>query len=318
MLNLIRRGASASTSETPGQDWALPADAIWIDLLNPTREEELAVERVLGVDLPTREEMAQIEPSSRLYQEDKATFLTATLLAHSQDQHPTAAPVTFVLARGVLVTIRYVDFKAFTVFTVRAAENPDLTNGAEVMLELLDAIVERLAYVLEAGSTAVQESSNAIFDRPHGGAFEPLLTGLARTQSVVAMARTSLVSLGRLASFAGLAPEIVNASACRAHLTSVQHDIGSLTEHAGSLSTQIAFLLDAALGLINIEQNGIIKFFSVVSVALMPPTLVASIYGMNFHHMPELSWSFGYPMALVLMLIAGVGPFLWFKKKRWL
>ena len=318
MLNLIRRSASASTTETPGEGWVLPADTVWIDLLNPTREEELAVERALSVDLPTREEMAQIEPSSRLYQEAKATFLTATLLAHSQDNHPTSAPVTFVLARGVLVTIRYVELKAFTVFTLRAAENTDLTSGSEVMLELLDAVVERLAHVLEASSLAVQESSNAIFDRPRGGAFEPLLTGLARTQSVVAMARASLVSLGRLASFAGLAPEIVAAPACRAHLTSVQHDIGSLNEHAGSLASQIAFLLDAALGLINIEQNGIIKFFSVVSVALMPPTLVASIYGMNFHHMPELTWSLGYPMALGLMLISGIGPFLWFKKKRWL
>lgn len=318
MLNLIRSGASASTTETPGDDWVLPADTLWIDLLNPTREEELAVERVLALDLPTREEMAQIEPSSRLYQEDRATFLTATLLAHSQQDHPTSAPATFVLARGVLVTIRYVEFKAFAVFAARAAENPDLTNGSEVMLELLDAIVERLAHVLESSSIAVQESSNAIFDRPRGGAFEPLLTGLARTQSLVAMARASLVSLGRLASFAGLAPEIAAASAGRAHLTSLQHDIGSLTEHAGSLASQIAFLLDAALGLINIEQNGIIKFFSVVSVALMPPTLVASIYGMNFRHMPELSWPLGYPMALGIMLIAGLGPFLWFKKKRWL
>jgi len=318
MLNLIRRGASASTTETPGEGWVLPADTIWIDLLNPTREEELAVERALAVDLPTREEMAQIEPSSRLYQEAKATFLTATLLAHSQHDHPTSVPVTFVLARGVLVTIRYAELKAFTIFTARAGENHDLTSGSEVMLELLDAVVERLAHVLEANSASVQESSGAIFDRPNGGAFEPLLTGLARTQSVTALARASLVSLGRLASFAGLAQEIAQAPACRAHLTSVQHDIHSLTEHASALASHVAFLLDAALGLINIEQNGIIKFFSVVSVALMPPTLVASIYGMNFHHMPELTWSFGYPMALALMVISGIGPFLWFKKKRWL
>ncbi len=318
MLTLHRRGASASTTETPGDGWRLPDDTLWIDLLNPTREEELAVERVLSVDLPTREEMAQIEPSSRLYQEAKATFLTATLLAHSQHDRPISVPVTFVLARGVLVTIRYAELRAFTIFTARAGENHDLTSGSEVMLELLDAVVERLAHVLEANSASVQESSGAIFDRPSGGAFEPLLTGLARTQSVTALARASLVSLGRLASFAGLAHEIAEAPDCRAHLTSVQHDIQSLIEHAGSLASHIAFLLDAALGLINIEQNGIIKFFSVVSVALMPPTLVASIYGMNFHHMPELTWSFGYPMALGLMLISGIGPFLWFKKKRWL
>ncbi|WP_421933414.1 magnesium transporter CorA family protein [Phenylobacterium sp.] len=317
MLTLIRRGASASTPETPGPGWVLPTDTLWIDLLNPTREEELAVERALSVDLPTQEEMAQIEPSSRLYQEDKATFLTATLLSHSQEDRPAGTPVTFVLARGVLVTLRYAPLKAFTVFAARAADNRDLTSGAEALLELLDAVVERLAHVLEASSAAVQESSNAIFDRPRGGAFEPLLTGLARTQSVASMARASLVSLGRLASFAALAPEIVAAPACQAHLVSLQHDIQSLTEHSGSLSSHIAFLLDAALGLINIEQNGIIKFFSVVSVVLMPPTLVASIYGMNFHHIPELSWALGYPWALGLMLLTGIGPFLWFKKKGW-
>lgn len=317
MLSLIRRGASASTTETLGEGWVLPPGTVWVDLLNPTREEELAVERALALDLPTREEMAQIEPSSRLYQEDGATFLTASLVSHSQDDHPATTPVTFVLVRDVLVTIRYAELKAFSVFTARAIAAADRPSGAEALLGLLDAVVERLAHVLEASSAAVQESSHAIFDRPRGGAFEPLLTGLARTQSVASMARASLVSLGRLASFAGLAGEISSASDRQAHLISLQHDIQSLTEHSGFLSSHISFLLDAALGLINIEQNSIIKFFSVVSVVLMPPTLVASIYGMNFHHMPELSWLLGYPWALGLMVLSGVAPFLWFRKKRW-
>jgi len=131
------------------------------------------------------------------------------------------------------------------------------------------------------------------------------------------MTRNSLVSLARVFSFASLAQEIAGDPDCQAHLKSLQRDGQSLTEHAGFQSSHIAFLLDAALGLINIEQNGIIKFFSVAAVILMPPTLVASIYGMNFHHMPELSWPFGYPLALGLMLVSAVLPVMWFRKRGW-
>src|SRR3546814_337316 len=131
------------------------------------------------------------------------------------------------------------------------------------------------------------------------------------------MTRTSLVSLARLLSFAALAQEIAVDPDCSAHLRSLQSDAQSLTEHASFQSSHIAFLLDAALGLIGIEQNGIIKIFSVMAVIFMPPTLVASIYGMNFHHMPELSWPFGYPMALGLMVVSAILPVLWFRKRGW-
>jgi magnesium transporter len=125
------------------------------------------------------------------------------------------------------------------------------------------------------------------------------------------------VSLARLFSFAALAQEIAADPDCQAHLKTLQRDGQSLTEHAGFQSSHIAFLLDAALGLINIEQNSIIKFFSVAAVIFMPPTLVASIYGMNFHHMPELGWRFGYPMAITLMLASGLLPVWWFRRRGW-
>src|SRR3990167_8586221 len=132
------------------------------------------------------------------------------------------------------------------------------------------------------------------------------------------MIRKSQLSLSRLASFAALAPELQDREGRRGHLVSIQHDIQALTEHSGFLSHHVAFLLDAALGLINIEQNSIIKFFSVVAVVFLPPTLVASIYGMNFDVMPELHWVLGYTWALALMVVSGVAPFVWFKKKGWL
>jgi magnesium transporter len=321
MLNLFRR--SLRTVEildvaTLPTGWTLPDDTVWVDLASPSRGEELAVEQALGLDLPTAEEMVQIEPSSRLYQENGATFMTASLLVRGDQDHPGLSPVTFVLDKGRLITIRYEPLKPFIVFAQRAMQTGAAANaGGEALLGLLDAVVERLAEVLERGSERVQASSNAIFDRPRGGAFEPLLTGLARAQSVASLARTSLVSLGRLASFAALSQEIAAQPACQAHLVSIQHDIQSLIEHSGYQASHIAFLLDAALGLINIEQNATMKVFAVATVLLMPPTLVGAIYGMNFEHMPELKWVEGYPFALALMVVSGLVPFLWFRKKRW-
>jgi len=317
MLNLLRRATHGLTAETVGADWSPPQDVIWIDLLSPSREEELAVEAAYGIDLPTREEMAHLEPSSRLYQEDGATFLTATLLSHSDAQHPVATPVTFVLVRGVLVTIRYEALKAFKIYAHRC-QHALVEDGAEVLLELLDAVIERAAEVLERESSLVQDTSLAIFNRPPSTAFGPMLSDLARAQSVTTMIRKSQLSLSRLASFAALAPELKDGEVRRGHLVSIQHDIQALTEHSGFLSGHISFLLDAALGLINIEQNSIIKFFSVVAVVFLPPTLVASIYGMNFDLMPELKWPLGYPFAMGLMVLSAVAPFLWFKKKGWL
>jgi magnesium transporter len=183
---------------------------------------------------------------------------------------------------------------------------------------LLDAVLERLARILDETEDRVADVSVVIFKRPPGGNFRPLLTGLAQAQSVIALARTSLVSLGRLLSFAALAPEIADDREARAHLKTLQRDAQSLTEHTGHQASHLGFLLDAALGLINIEQNGIIKFFSVVAVIFMPPTLIASIYGMNFDVMPELHWHGGYPMAVVAMVVAAVLPVLWFKRRGWL
>ena len=315
MLNLYRRGAPGSERLSPGRGWTVPEDAVWLDLHNPTRDEELAVETALGVELPTMEEMSQIEPSSRLYQENGATYMTATLLARS-DKGPRAAPVTFVLAGGRLVDIRYDELRAFKAFADRAPAQ-GVASGSTALLGLLDAVIERLAEILEQTGSSVEEASTAIFRAGETRKYDSLLGDLARAQSVTSTTRTSLVSLARLLSFSALAPEIVADRECAAHLKSLQRDAQSLTEHAGAQSSHIAFLLDAALGLINIEQNAIIKFFSVVAVIFMPPTLVASIFGMNFKHMPELDWPFGYPMALAVMLATAVLPVWWFRRRGW-
>ena len=315
MLSVFRRGGGGFEPQAIAPGWRPPDDAIWIDLFDPTREEEVAVETALGLQLPTVAEMQALEPSSRLYQEDGATFMTATLLSRMEDVAPVATPVTFVLQKGVLTTLRYADLRAFSIYAGRARAD---TDGAQALLGLLDAVIERLAQGLDGLGDKTSEVSATIFRRPPSNAFEVLLTELAHTQSSASQIRTSLVSLARLVSFASLAPDLSVEADRRAHLVSLQQDVQSLIEHGGHLSSHISFLLNAALGLINIEQNGIIKFFSVVAVVFMPPTLIASIYGMNFDLIPELHWRLGYPAALVLMAAAGILPFLWFKRRGWL
>ena len=319
MLKVLRKGAAAFETPVLENGWRLPEDAVWVELIEPSKAEEKAVEHSLGLELPTREEMAEIEPSSRLYQASGATYMTAAILTHSEDEFPTLAPVTFVLAGDRLVTIRYIEPRAFALFAAQAERQPLMCAGAaQTFIGLVDAVVDRIADILERVAGEVEDSSQAIFRRPRQGGFEPLISQLGRSQMVNAKARDSLVSIARLISFAGLAPQIEDVEDQREHLKTLQRDVQSLTDHAGQVAANITFLLDAAMGLINIEQNAIIKIFSVAAVVFLPPTLVASIYGMNFHHMPELDWLAGYPMALGLMVVSMLVPLWWFRRKGWL
>jgi magnesium transporter len=301
-------------------------DVIWIDLDAPTVEEKRSLEGTLGYDLPTRDEMKDIEPSSRLYREEGATYVTAALVWQAESDSPELANVSFVLARNRLVTIRYSDPTAFRVFKAYAErERTVLSSGAATLLTLLECIVDRNAEILEQTALRVDSISREVFAeetgpraRRAGRNLALALRQIAKRQNLMAKTRESLVSLGRLASFLVLAPEIGEGAGLREQLKSVSRDISSLTDHASFLMANISFLLDASLGLVNIEQNQIIKIFSVAAVIFLPPTLVASSYGMNFEHMPELRWLFGYPMAIFMMLVSALMPFLWFKRKGWL
>ncbi len=319
MLLVLRRGGRALEKVESSASWSLPDDAVWIELVNPTREEELAVEAAVGVDLPTREEMAEIEVSSRLYQEHGATFMIATVLCGSDSKSPFPGPVTFVLVGDRLLTIRYVEPRAFAAFTTQVVRQPDLSRtGVTVLLGLLEAIIDRTADVLERVSAEVEETSRTIFTAPGGAQFRPILNELAASHSVNGKARESLVSLARLISFAMLANQIEQNREARDELRSMQRDAQSLTEHASYVSGNLTFLLDAALGLISVDQNEITKLFSIFAVVLLPPTLISSWYGMNFKHMPELEIPLMYPLVLLCMLLSAVIPFLWIKRKGWI
>ncbi len=305
---------------------SLPPDAVWIDLDHPTEAEEALVENALGIDIPTREEMQEIEDTSRLYHEGEALFMTISLIVRFDSDKPEISPVTFILAGNRLVTLRYVEPRSFITFLAHAERHPSVCDtGTAALAGLLEAIVDRIADVLEHVGRDIDNVSTAIFDRdPKSGGrlsgidFRELLRLVGQNQGRTAKLRDSLVSLSRLLSFLALPREEQHHKLLHGHVESLTRDVSSLTQHGASVASIINFQLDALLGMINVEQNGIIKIFSVASVALMPPTLIASIYGMNFKSMPELDWSFGYPIALTLMIVSAVLPYLYFKRRGWL
>jgi magnesium transporter len=299
---------------------------VWADLFEPTKEEEATIENWIGVGIPTREEMQEIEISSRLYVENGAFFMTATLPAHADGDRPVMSPVTFVLSQNRLITVRYHEPRAFQTFPMRA-EKADIgcTNGETILVALLEAIVDRLADVLERAGSEVIEISHDIFHPAEKKAskrdrgFQIILRRIGRKEDLVSNIQDSLLSLQRLSGFFGqvMVPR-KNDKDLRARVKTLSRDVSSLSDHASFLSQKITFLLDATLGMINIEQNAIIKIVSVAAVVFLPPTLVASVYGMNFDVMPELKWLLGYPFALFLMVISAVLPFWYFKRRGWL
>ncbi len=305
---------------------ALPSNAVWIDMVKPTPEEDHAVERLAGVEIPTREDMQEIEISSRLYIENGARYMTASLMCDADTESPKITPVTFILASKRLVTVRYDEPRPFAFVENRLARSVNTSStGEAVLLELLDAVIDRCADILERAGADVDAVSHAIFE-PEGSArtghakrYSDILITIGRKGDLTSKVRESLVSIGRLVTFVTAEADGVKWSKdMRAQLKTMQRDVSSLTDHASYLSNKITFVLDAMLGVVNLEQNNIIKLFSVMAVVLMPPTLIASIYGMNFKVMPELEWQIGYPMAVGMMLLAGALPYAFFKWKKWL
>ena len=320
----VPRGASLERMPiTSGA--AVAENAIWFDLVNPNLEEDKVVERQVGISIPTREEMQEIEVTSRLYSENGASYMTATLMCQSDTLTPKTTPVTFILSGHRLITVRYDEPRPFMIVGNKLARIcPPAVTGAAVLMDLLDAVIDRAADILERVGSEVDQISHDIFESEAEGAdrtrsYNEILKAIGKKGDLASKVRESLVSIGRLLLYlANEADSMRWAKEARAQLRGMQRDVHSLSDHAAYLSNKIQFLLDAMLGVVTIEQNNVIKIFSVAAVALMPPTLIASIYGMNFRHMPELDWQLGYPIAIVLMLLASALPYFFFRWKKWL
>lgn len=320
--NANGEAGAISAATPPG---ALPGGTVWIDLLCPTREEDTLIEGLLGIEIPTREDMKDIEPSSRLYTADNAVFMTASLVCGTDSDQPAITDVAFVLVKDILVTVRYAEPRAFKLFIAAMHRIPGgCATGTVLVTRLLETIVDRTAEILETAVARADDLSLQVFGSQNAGKRRPphyleaRLMDVASHHRLVAKTRDSLASLSRVLTFLYTVPTVQEHRESKELCRTISLDIQSLSEHASFISGNITFLLDASLGLINVEQNAIIKIFSIASVVFLPPTLVASLYGMNFDFMPELHWNFGYPIALAAMVVSAIIPFYFFRWKGWL
>lgn len=307
---------------------ALEPKTLWVDMASPTMAEDAALEAALGVEIPSRDDMSEIEASSRLYTENDAIFLTLSLatgiLKSKGAVSAEVQPLALILSPKALVTLRYTDLTVIERFAAQCSKSSPAT-APTLLLQLLDTIIDRLADSIEHIGAEIDTINRRAFRRPPSGARQQRLSNLAlqhllqrlgAAQDALSKTRESAVSLSRATSFLVLTmPKDANASA---QLKSMTRDLASLTDHASYLGSTITFLLDATLGLISIEQNAVLKIFSVFAIIFMPPTMIAGIYGMNFARMPELSQSWGYPAALLLMLLSAVLPYVIARWRGWL
>jgi len=309
---------------------SLPTNVAWIDLLKPTAEEVAFVERTTGLAVPSIEDLSEIESSSRLRNRNGAIYLSAPLIYRADSDQPLATPVGFVLTRERLITVRFEVLSSFDTFIGRdlAAESDPLTSAA-VLAGLMDAIADRLADVLENIAAELDTLSHRLF---RSSATEPaarrpparesadlriILRRVGHSGDLASKIRDSLLGIGRIVPYVAAAadwlpPEI------KPRLDTVRQDVLSLSDYDAHIVNKVQLLLDATLGLINVEQNNIIKVLTIVSVVGIPPTLIASMYGMNFKGMPEYDWSWGYPYGLIMIALSAILPVAWFKWRGWI
>ncbi len=324
MLKIYQQQNGGLKGVALSDDDPIPQDAVWIDLLSPTDAERRKVNALVGMELPTHADMEEIEVSSRLYQEDGGIFLTALILSNMDTDSPVADVVSFVLTHDKLMTIRYIDPQPFRTFAARVTRGSAHPQRAElVLMSLLDVIIDRMADVLERAGADIEAISRDIFQPAEGKVmqskdFQDVLRRLGRKHDLTGKMRESLLSFARVLSFLTPAMDGKPNKDVRTHIKTLTRDVQSLQDHTSFLGGKLNYLLDATLGLINIDQNNIIKIMSVAAIVFLPPTLCASIWGMNFEGMPELHTVWGYPLALVMIVISGILPYLWFKRRGWL
>ncbi len=323
MLTVYRLEDGRVESLTPADHDPVPPGAVWLDLVEPAPEEKQWAETRTAINIPTRDEMREIEPSSRLYRRGDQLYLTASVLNLSDTDDPETRAVTFVLVDGMMITIRYCQPMPFRTFAERLKTEPDLAATAPIaLLSLLDAIVDRVADTLEMVDATVARVSRGIFtldeEAKKARDYTTELRGIGLNAYRCSKVDESLVSLSRLLTYVDAQFRETGQKLVRARLKTLERDVVSLLGYNERLSEKLELMLEATLGMINIQQTGIIKIFSVMAVVFLPPTVVASIYGMNFEVMPELGWELGYPFSLLLMLLSAIVPYLFFKWKGWL
>ncbi|MBP2195962.1 magnesium/cobalt transporter CorA [Pantoea cypripedii] len=291
--------------------------SVWVDLIEPDEGERDLVQSELGQSLATRPELEDIEASARFFEDEDGLHIHSFFFYEDAEDHAGNSTVAFTIREDRLYTLRERELPAFRLYRMRARNQTLLDGNAfELLLDLFETKIEQLADEIENIYSALEKLSRVIMEGQQGEEYDLALSRLAELEDIGWKVRLCLMDTQRALNFLVRKARLPANQLEQAR--EILRDIESLLPHNESLFQKVNFLMQAAMGFINIEQNRIIKIFSVVSVVFLPPTLVASSYGMNFEFMPELKWSFGYPAAIGLMILAGLAPYLYFKRKNWL
>ncbi|PZQ45783.1 MAG: magnesium transporter [Micavibrio aeruginosavorus] len=326
MINLYKADGNVLVSVDTLAELDPSQNVLWIDLLNPSREEDIAVEEFLKISIPTQEDMKESEPSARLYDEHGADYMTMQAVSLIDLEQPKKCPITFILHTNALVTVRYEDFASLHIYADRAKKKNGvpMASAQGIMFDIIESFINRIADTLETLDEGIDKISDAIFRskkisiKRKNEIFQASIRKIGGKGDMLGMLRESLTGITRLLSHHNARMPENPPKPVRIKMNSLTRDVAALADHANFLSGKMGFLLDATLGLINLEQNQIIKIFSVAAVVFLPPTLIASMYGMNFQNMPELQSAWGYPITLIVMLVSALIPLAYFQKKGWL
>jgi magnesium transporter len=305
----------------------LAAHSLWIDLIDPTGAERAEVERATGLRVPDRAMVAEIETSSRLVDCGGVLTLSTPMVSRDQSGGLAVAPIGFVVAADRLLTLRYAGSVVFDRFAEHFRIENQPPSGMQPFLGLLEALVDRLADVLEQIGASLDALSAEVFDRGAGArspsrrldAFlRQTLADVGRTGTHISQLRDGLLGIARIVRFVRETAAAWLHESEQRRLNVLEHDVASLNDYDAQLTSKVQFMLDATLGFINIDQNNTIKVLTVVSIVGIPPTFVASLYGMNFKNMPELNWAYGYPYGLSLIALSIIVPLVIFWRRGWL
>jgi magnesium transporter len=305
---------------------AAARDVSWLDLVNPTNEEEASVESRYGLKLPSRQELSEVESSSRVSEKNGVLFLNMPTVSHMSGLDEAPSPVGFVLSKDLLVTIRYTNLRSFETVAEKFSKDVGPATSIETFAVLVDEIVDLSADLLEEIAAELDAISRTVFAKlarqthvtRSNDKLRDLLITIGNAGARLSRISDSVLSLQRIVLFVSGTERDWIPKKMRDHLSTPQNDLLSLTEYETHLSDKVQFLLDAVLGFVNTRQNDIFQVLTVISLVGIPPTLVASIYGMNFKNMPELTWAWGYQYGLAVIVLSAVLPILWFKWRRWL
>jgi magnesium transporter len=329
MLTIFCFSEGKFASKTVEATDAIPPGTLWIDMFSPTPQESQLVSQYISAPIPSEEAQEEIEESSRLYVIDGTWYLTTNTFAHVETQSPEAGPFTFIVTRTCLVTLRHLHPRFLSTAQARLSRMTGAQSPEDILLLLLDSLIDRTADVLENIVEHLDDVSHGVFDmvgpnatpmrhRRRQDKLNQMLRDIGQTGERIGRIRSSLASHKRLLTYLRSGEVGKMSKAHDVKIKSLSRDVDSIEFQGDFLSDRVDFLLSATLGVITAQQNDIVRIFSVAAVGFLPPTLVASIYGMNFKFMPELDWHLGYPLAIVLMVLSAVIPLWYFRRKGWL